>query len=79
MRNSNKVLLIAVLALVVVVLAFVLVMGLKARDLFEQHGRTARLELYRSAASSTIDLSLSNTELAGRCSSASFNTLSASS
>jgi hypothetical protein len=78
MRNSNKVLLIAALALVIIVLTFVVVMGLKARDLFEQHGRTARLELYRATASSTIDLSSNSTALAGSCSSASSNTARAS-
>jgi hypothetical protein len=78
MRNSNKVLLIAAVAVLVFILTFVLVMGLKTRDLFEQHGRTARLESYRASASSTIDLSLSSTVLAGSCASASSRTASAS-
>ena len=41
MRTSNKVLLIAVAAILNLVMAFVVVMGLTARDLFEEHGRTA--------------------------------------
>jgi hypothetical protein len=75
MKNSNKVLLIAVAAVLAFVLAFVVVMGLTARDLFEQHGRTVRSQSYRveavetgyrfAEASSTIDLSFISTPLAG--------------
>jgi hypothetical protein len=89
MRNSNKVLLITVTAVLIFVLAFVVVMGLTARDLFEQHGRTVRSQSYRidplrtgyrlAEASSTIDLSFSNTPLAGSCSRASSSTARASS
>jgi hypothetical protein len=42
MRTSNKVLLIAVAAILALVMVFVVVMGLTARDLFEQRGRTAQ-------------------------------------
>jgi hypothetical protein len=89
MRNSNKVLLITVAAVLVFVLAFVLVMGLTARNLFEQHGHTVRSQSYRidpfktgyrlAEASSTIDLSFSSTPLAGSCSRASSSTARASS
>jgi hypothetical protein len=90
MRNSNKVLLITVAAVLAFVLAFVLVMGLTARNLFEQHGgRTVRSQSYRidpfktgyrlAEASSTIDLSFSSTPLAGSCSRASSSTARASS
>ena len=70
MRNSNKVLLIAVAAVLAFVLAFVLVMGLTARNLFETRGRTVRAHRPRApyclpAASSTIDLSLRKMLLAG--------------
>jgi hypothetical protein len=75
MRTSNKVLLIAVAAVLAFVLAFIVVMGLTARDLFEQHGRTVRSHSYRLAeASSTIDLSFSSTPLAGSRSRASSST-----
>jgi len=88
MRNSNKVLLIAVAVLLAFVLSFVLVMGLTARDLFEQHGRTVQTDgcpagpptgLYFFAASSTMDLSFNSTALPGNCSSASSSTARASS
>ena len=89
MRNSNKVLLIAVAVLLAFVLSFVLAMGLTARDLFEQQGRTVQADScpakplessYRlAAASSTMDLSFSNTLLPGRCSRASSITARASS
>ena len=80
MRNSNKVLLIAVAVLLVFVLSFVVVMGLTARDLFEQHGRTVQMDSYRrEAASNTMDLSFSSTLLPGSCSRASSNTARASS
>jgi hypothetical protein len=42
MRNSNKVLLIAVGAILAFVLAFVLVMGLTTKDLIDRRGRTAQ-------------------------------------
>ncbi|MCK5006042.1 MAG: hypothetical protein KAR73_01560 [Spirochaetales bacterium] len=42
MRNSNKVLLIAVGALLAFVLAFVLVMGLTMKGLMDRRGRTAQ-------------------------------------
>jgi hypothetical protein len=42
MRNSNKVLLIAVGAILAFVLAFVLVMGLATKDLIDRRGRTAQ-------------------------------------
>ena len=80
MRNSNKVLLIAVAAVVAFVLAFVVVMGFTARDLFEQHGRTVRADTYRlDKASNTFDLSFSSTLLSGSCIRASSNKASASS
>jgi hypothetical protein len=89
MRNSNKVLLIAAAAVLAFVLAFVLVMGLTARDLFEQHGRTVHSNSQRVAplrtgyrlfeTSNTIDLSFSSTPLAGSCSRASSSTARASS
>ena len=89
MRNSNKVLLIAVAVLLAFIVSFVLAMGLTARDLIEQHGRTARIQTgpieaveggYRlAAASRTMDLSLSKTALPGSCSRASSNTARASS
>ena len=79
MRNSNKVLLIAAAVLLAFVLAFVLVMGLTARDLFEQHGRTVQLDRYRVEASNTIDLSFSSTPLSGSCTKASSSTDRASS
>ncbi len=80
MKNSNKVLLIAVATVVAFVLAFVLVMGFTVRDLFEQHGRTVQAESYRRAeASSTMDLSFSRTPLSGSCSKASSRTPRASS
>jgi hypothetical protein len=79
MRNSNKILLIAVAVLLAFVLAFILVMGLTARDLFEQHGRTVQLDLYRVEAPNTIDLSFSSTPLSGRCARASSSTAKASS
>jgi len=72
--------LIAAAAELVFVLAFVVVMGLKARDLFEQHGRTVQLDSYRLAeASNTMDLSFSSTPLAGSCNRASSRTARASS
>lgn len=76
MRNSNKVLLIAVAGILAFVLTFVLVMGLTARNLFETRGRTARAHhpcapYCLPAASSTIDLSLPKTLLAGSSSRAS--------
>ena len=67
MRNSNKVLLIATAVLLLFVLAFVLVMGLTARDLFEQRGHTVQLDRYRVEASNTIDLSFASTPLSGSC------------
>jgi hypothetical protein len=80
MRNSNKVLLIAAAAVLAFVLAFVVVMGLTTRDLFEQHGRTVQADSYRlPVASNTIDLSFSSTPLSGSCSRASSNTDRASS
>ena len=80
MRNSNKVLLIAVAVIVAFVLTFVLVMGLTARDLFKQQGRTAQADCYRRVeAANTIDLSLSSTLLVGSCNSASSSTARASS
>ena len=81
MRNSNKVLLIAAAVLLALVLSFVLVMGLTARELFEQHGRTVQLESSYglAAASRTMDLSFSNTLLPGSCSRASSRTARASS
>jgi len=89
MRNSNKVLLIAAAVLLAFVLSFVVIMGLTARDLFEQHGRTVQVDscpaepLERgyclAAASSTMDLSFSNTLLPGNCSRASSKTARASS
>jgi hypothetical protein len=88
MRNSNKVLLIAVAVLLAFIVSFVLVMGLTARDLFEQHGRTAQINTGPTepmessycleAASSTVDLSFSNTALFGTCSRASSKTERAS-
>jgi len=42
MRNSNKVLLIAVGAILAFVLAFVLVMGLTTKHLMDSRGRTAQ-------------------------------------
>lgn len=76
MRNSNKVLLIAAAGILALVLAFVLVMGLTARSLFETRGRTVQAHRPRAAyclpaASSTIDLSLPKTLLAGSSSRAS--------
>jgi hypothetical protein len=80
MRNSNKVLLIAVAAVMAFILAFVVVMGLTTRNLFEQQGRTVQLESYRLAeASNTMDLSFSSTPLAGSSSRASSSTARASS
>ena len=81
MRNSNRVLLIAAAVLLALVLSFVLVMGLTARELFEQHGRTVQLEgsYGPAAASRTMDLSFSNTLLPGSCSRASSKTARASS
>ena len=89
MRNSNKVLLIAVALLLAFVLSFILVMGLTARNLFEQHGRTVRADSFPAelqesgyclaAASNTMDLSFSNTALVGTRSSASSSTARASS
>ena len=72
MRNSNKVLLIAAAVFLLFVLAFVLVMGLTARDLFERHGHTVQLDRcrpdrYRVEASNTIDLSFTSTPLSGSC------------
>ncbi|UCF96433.1 MAG: hypothetical protein JSV89_14790 [Spirochaetaceae bacterium] len=88
MRNSNKVLLIAVAAIMAFVVAFVVVMGLTARELFEQHGRTVQADYFRAnharpgyclaEASSTIDLSLSSTLLPGSRDRASSSTESAS-
>jgi hypothetical protein len=84
MRNSNKVLLIAVAVVLALILTFVVVMGLTARELFEQHGRTVQapgcpadpLGSYcrPAAASSTMDLSFSSTPLAGSCIKASSST-----
>lgn len=80
MRNSNKVLLIAVAVLLAFILSFVLVMGLAARDLFEQHGRTVQADTYRAVeASNTMDLSFSSTPLFGSCNRASSSTVRASS
>jgi hypothetical protein len=89
MRNSNKVLLIAAAVVLAFVLAFVVVMGLRTRDLFERHGRTVHAEShwvgplhtdYRFVeASKTMDLSFSSTPLAGSCSRASSSTARASS
>jgi hypothetical protein len=79
MRNSNKVLLIAVAVLLAFIISFVLVMGIAARDLFEQHGRTARAGSYRLEACNTMDLSLSSTPLFGSCNRASSSTARASS
>ena len=45
MRNSNKVLLIAVGAILAFVLTFVLVMGLTIKDLIDRRGRTAQTGL----------------------------------
>ena len=45
MRNSNKVLLIAVGAILAFALAFVLVMGLTVRGLIDSRGRTAQASL----------------------------------
>jgi flagellar biogenesis protein FliO len=42
MRNSNKILLIAVGAILAFVLAFVLVMGLTTKRLIDRRGRTAQ-------------------------------------
>jgi hypothetical protein len=42
MRNSNKVLLIAVGAILAFVLAFVLVMGLTTKNLINRRGRTTQ-------------------------------------
>ena len=77
MRNSNKVLLIAVALLLAFIVSFVLAVGLTARDLLEQRGRTARINTCPieaveygyclAAASSTMDLSFSSTVLAGSC------------
>ena len=77
MRNSNKVLLIAMAVFLLFVLAFVLVMGLTARDLFEQRGHTVELDRYRVEASSTIDLSFASTPLSGSCLRASSSTVRA--
>jgi hypothetical protein len=83
MKNSNKVLLIAVAVLLALILSFVLVMGLTTRDLFERHGRTVQATgfpaerpegVYRFAASSTMALSFSSTALFGNCDSASSST-----
>lgn len=41
MRSSNKVLLIAVAAVLLIIVVFVLVMGLSIRDLIEQRGSVA--------------------------------------
>jgi hypothetical protein len=89
MRNSNKVLLIAVAVLLVFILSFIVIMGMTARGLFEQHGRTVQADGGPAApldggyclevASRTIDLSFSNTTLSGRCSRASSKTARASS
>jgi hypothetical protein len=89
MRNSNKILLIAVALLLAFVLSFILVMGLTARNLFEQHGRTVKtegcpVELQDSgyclaAASNTMDLSFSSTALFGKPSRACSSTARASS
>ena len=89
MRYSNKVLLIAAAVLLAFVLSFVVVMGLTARDLFEQHGRTVRMDsrpaqprqpgYCLAAASTTVDLSFSSTALPGSCSRASSKTARASS
>ena len=89
MRNSNKVLLIAVGVLLAFIVSFVLAVGLTARDLFEQHGHTVQADSrpveplvtgYRlAAASSNMDLSFSNTPLPGSCSRASSKTAIASS
>ena len=89
MRNSNKVLLIALAVLLAFLLSFVLVMGLTTRDLFEQHGRTVqagscpagflKCRYCLAEASSTIDLSSSSTALFGTCNRASSSTVRASS
>ena len=79
MRNSNKVLLIAAAFVLAFVVAFVLIMGLAARGLFEQQGRTVRLEGYRFIPSSTMVRSCDSTSLAGSCSRASSSTARASS
>ena len=83
MRNSNKVLLTAVAVLLALILSFILVMGLTARNLFERHGRTVQATgfpaeppegTYCFAASSTMALSFSSTALSGNCDSASSST-----
>ena len=89
MRNSNKVLLIAVAVLLAFLASLVLAMGLTARDLFEKHGRTARMNTCATepmeisycldAASRTMDLSFNSTALFGSRSRASSKTASASS
>ena len=85
MRNSNKVLLIAAACVLALIVSFVVVMGLTARNLFEQHGRTARSESvqpnqgFALARRSTIDLSLDSTAFCGSCINASSNKAIASS
>jgi hypothetical protein len=89
MRNSNKILLIAVVLLLAFVLSFILVMGLTARNLFEQHGRTVQMDGFAvelqdggyclAAASNTIALSFSSTALSGKPGRACSSTASASS
>jgi len=85
MRNSNKILLIAVACVLALVVSFVLVMGFTARNLFEQRGRTVLIESvqpdqgFSEARRSTIDLSFDSTALCGSCISASSNKAIASS
>ena len=66
MKNSNKVLLIAAVAALGFILAFVVVMGLKTRDLFERHRYSASgLPSHLPAASRTIERSFWSTALPG--------------
>lgn len=78
MRNSNKVLLIAVGAILAFALAFVLVMGLTMKGLMDRRGRAAQAPYYRPAVLRTIDLSSCSTLLVGTWESASSRTDSAS-
>ena len=65
MRNSNKVLLIAVGAILAFVLAFVLVMGLTMKGLIDRRGRTVQAPYYCPAVLRTIALSFCSTLLVG--------------